>query len=172
MDIEPDRPELVVMRLAQLHFRHPIKNFARIEIAKNPALEFEQKRRMNRVSEIEQNVRPGQPIAQFALGTFRCNACAARSCSSACRILIKQTIAPGQSMRAELSLEIAMHAASADAVARRGQKFEPDRIQPQPAQTQHPLQRHGKIAAAFAIFRRKAASEENRHAGIIGGKSS
>ena len=81
MDIEPDRPELVVMALAHLHFRHPIKDFARIEVAKNAALEFEQKRRMNRVGEIEQNVRPGQSIAQFALAKFRCSAWLARSCS-------------------------------------------------------------------------------------------
>src|SRR5437773_3330779 len=42
--VECDRPELVVMALAEIKFRHPIKNFARIEITKNAPLEFEQKR--------------------------------------------------------------------------------------------------------------------------------
>ena len=59
-----------------------------------------------------------------------------------------------------------------DAIARRGQKFEPNRILLQPAQAEHPLERHGKITAAFAILRRKSAPKENRHAGIIGVKSS
>ncbi len=75
-------------------------------------------------------------------------------------------------MGAELSLEVSDASGIGDAVARRGQKFEPDRILLQPAQTEHPLKRHGKIAAAFAIFRRKSAPEEDCHAGIIGGKSS
>ena len=75
-------------------------------------------------------------------------------------------------MGAELSLEVSDALGISDVVARRGQKFEPDRILLQPAQTEHPLERYGKIAAAFAIFRRKSAPEEDCHAGIIGGKSS
>ena len=75
-------------------------------------------------------------------------------------------------MGAELSLEVSDALGISDVVARRGQKFEPDRILLQPAQTEHPLKRYGKIAAAFAIFRRKSAPEEDCHAGIIGGKSS
>ena len=75
-------------------------------------------------------------------------------------------------MGAELSLEVNDALGIGDAVPRRGQKFEPDRILLQPAQTEHPLKRHGKIAAAFAIFRSKSAPEEDCHAGSIGGKSS
>ncbi len=43
------------------------------------------------------------------------------------------------------------------------QQFQPDRVETEPAQAQHPLQRHGKIAAAFRIFRGKAAAEKDRH---------
>src|SRR4051794_14232847 len=48
VDIETDRPKLMMMALAHLEFRHPIKNLARIEVAKNPPLEFVQERWMNR----------------------------------------------------------------------------------------------------------------------------
>ena len=75
-------------------------------------------------------------------------------------------------MGAKLSLEVNDASRIGDAISRRGQKFEPDRILLQPAQTAHPLKRHGKIAAAFAIFRCKSAPEEDCHAGIIGGKLS
>jgi hypothetical protein len=71
-----------------------------------------------------------------------------------------------------LPLEVGNALGVGNPIARRGQKFEPNRILPQPAQAEHPLQRHGKITAAFAILSRKSAPDENRHAGIIGGKSS
>lgn len=90
----------------------------------------------------------------------------------ACRVVIKQTVASGQSMGAELSLEVSDASGIGDAVPCRGQKFEPDRILLQPAQTEHPLKGYRKIAAPFAIFRRKPAPEENCHTGSIGGKSS
>ena len=54
-----------MVRLAQLHLCHPIKDFAWIEIAKNAALELEQQGRMDRISEIEQNVRAAEAIEQF-----------------------------------------------------------------------------------------------------------
>src|ERR1700731_1411063 len=63
-DVEPNRPELVMARLPHLDLGHPIKNFARIEITKNPALELQQERRMNRIAEVEQNVRSGQAFEQ------------------------------------------------------------------------------------------------------------
>ena len=47
MNIQADRPEFVVIGLAHLQFRHPIKDFARIEITKNPALELQKQRRMD-----------------------------------------------------------------------------------------------------------------------------
>src|SRR5206468_11352878 len=51
VNVEPDRPKFVMMRLTHLQLCHPIKNFTRIEIAKNPALELKEKRRMKRVTE-------------------------------------------------------------------------------------------------------------------------
>src|SRR5438309_823408 len=54
-----------MMRLAHFHFRHPIKDLARIEVAENPTLELEEERRMQRIAEIEQDVRTGQPVEQF-----------------------------------------------------------------------------------------------------------
>src|SRR6266404_5351532 len=64
-NVQPDRPELVMMRLAHFHLRHPIKNFARIEIAKQPVFELEQEGRMNGITEIEQHVWPGETLEQF-----------------------------------------------------------------------------------------------------------
>jgi len=46
---------------------HPIKDFARVEIAKEPALKLKKKWRMNRITEIEQRVRSRQPIKQRSL---------------------------------------------------------------------------------------------------------
>jgi hypothetical protein len=68
MNVQANRPELVVIGLAHLQFRHPIKDFARIEITKNPALELQKERRMNGVTEIEQPTWSGQSIDQ---STFR-----------------------------------------------------------------------------------------------------
>ena len=64
MKVEPDGPKLVVIRLAHLQLRHPIKNFARIEVAENFSLKLQEERRMNRVTEIQQSIWPGQPIKQ------------------------------------------------------------------------------------------------------------
>src|SRR5438067_8565910 len=54
-----------MMRLAHFHFRHPIKDLARIEVAEDSALELEEERRMQRIAEIEQAVWSGQPVEQF-----------------------------------------------------------------------------------------------------------
>jgi hypothetical protein len=45
--VKPYRPKFVVRRLAQLHFGHPIKNFAGIQIAKDASLKLQKKWRMN-----------------------------------------------------------------------------------------------------------------------------
>ena len=45
--------------------------------------------------------------------------------------------------------------------------FEPDCVQLQSTQPEHPLQRHRKIAAALEIFRCKAAAEKNSHASRV-----
>ena len=49
----------------------------------------------------------------------------------------------------------------------RRQDLQPDRIELQSPQPEHPLQRHRKISAAFAILRRKPAAEEDCHASRI-----
>ena len=43
------------------------------------------------------------------------------------------------------------------------QKLEPNRIESEPSQPQHPLQRHRTVSAAFRIFCREPAAEEDRH---------
>ena len=53
------------MRLAHFHSRHPVKDLARVEVAKNPALKLEEKGRMQRVAEIQQRVRARQTLEQF-----------------------------------------------------------------------------------------------------------
>src|ERR1041385_2435549 len=52
--------------LADLHLRHPEKDFARVEIAKNPAFKLQQKRRMKRITQIEQGIWPGETIYQLS----------------------------------------------------------------------------------------------------------
>src|SRR6266481_1572381 len=105
MNIESDRPELVMVRLPHFHLRHPIKNFARVEIAKNASLKFQQQRRVNRIGEIEQDARSAETLEQLAFGNSdapqRVQVMRIR-----CRPLVKQTIPSGQSMRLQLPLEI------------------------------------------------------------------
>ena len=162
MNIEPDRPELVVMRLAQLHLRHPEKNFAWIEIAKNPPLELEKEWRMERVAQIEESIRAGEPIEQLA--TRHSHAAHSRQVVHVFRgSLMEQTIAAAKSVLAQLPLELADARCIFARVRRRGQQLEPDGIEPESAQSQHPLERYRKIAAAFRIFRREAATEEDCH---------
>jgi hypothetical protein len=66
-------------------------------------------------------------------------------------------------MRAELSLEIGNAGGIAPRIFGRRQQLQPNCILSQPAQSQHPLERDGKVAAALKIFRRKAAAEKHRH---------
>ena len=77
--------------------------------------------------------------------------------------LMEQTITAAESVLAQLSLELADARFIFARVRRRGQQFEPNGIEPEAAQSQHPLERHRKIAAAFRIFRREAATEEDCH---------
>jgi hypothetical protein len=166
MNVEPDRPKFVVIRLAQFHFGHPVKNFTRIQVAKDPSLKLQQKRRVNRVTEIQKRVWAGESIKQRSFRhsdtTYRVELMRTRRW-----FLIEQTIATSQSMRAELPLEVVNPGLIGPLVIRGRQQLEPDSIELQSPQAEHPLQRHGKISAAFAIFCGKAASEENRHASRI-----
>ena len=66
-------------------------------------------------------------------------------------------------MLAQTSLEIANARVIFLGVAAGRAQLEPDGVEPQPAQSQYPLQRDGEIAAAFRIFRRKPAAEKDRH---------
>ena len=50
-------------------------------------------------------------------------------------------------------------------LGRRWQDLEPDCIETEATQTEHPLQWYGENAAAFRIFRRKPAPEKDRHGG-------
>ncbi len=169
--IEPDRPELVVLALAQFEFRHPIENFTRIEIAENAALELEQKRRMKRVGQVQKNVRRSEPAAQLPLRQADAAKCRQIVCIAG-RILVKQAIASSEPVGAELPLEVRDASRVVGAVLRRGQKLQPDRILFQSPQAEHPLQRDGEIAPAFTIFCGKSAAEENRHAKKKEGKTS
>src|ERR1044071_4226195 len=45
----------------------------------------------------------------------------------------------------------------------RGQNLQPDGLEAEAPQPEHPLERHGKIATAFGIFCRKPAAQKNRH---------
>src|SRR6266513_2242204 len=105
MNVEADRPEFVMVRLPHLHLRHPIENFARIEIAKNASFKFQQQRRMNRIREIEQDIGSAETLEQLA---FR-NSDTVQGVQVMrvhCRLLVKQTVSSGQPMRAQLPLKI------------------------------------------------------------------
>src|SRR5204863_9279631 len=66
INVKPNRPEFVMVRLPHLHLGHPIEDFARIEIAKNAPLELQKTWRVNRVTEIEQHIWSSQPIEQIS----------------------------------------------------------------------------------------------------------
>jgi hypothetical protein len=116
------------MRLAQFHFGHPIKNFTRIEVAKNPSLKLQKKWQMNRVAEIQQRVGADESIKQRSFRhsdtTYRVELMRTR-----CGFLVQQTIATSQSMRTELPLEVVDPGLIGVRVARRRQELEPDSVQ-------------------------------------------
>ena len=66
-------------------------------------------------------------------------------------------------MRSQLPLEIPNLGLISQGIIRAWQELQPDRIELQSPQPEHPLQRNGKISAAFAILRRKPAAEEDCH---------
>src|ERR1044071_707202 len=79
------------------------------------------------------------------------------------RLLMKQAITSLEAMLAQTSLEILDPRFICPGVGRRWQEFEPNGIEAEAAQTQHPLQRHRKNTAAFGIFCRKPATKKDRH---------
>ena len=151
-----------MMGLPHLQFRHPIKNFARIEIAKNAALEFKQKRRMNRVTEIEQRVRSCESIAQLTTTHSHAAHLPEIVCIGGGR-LMQEAIT--KAVFAKTALKTFYARAIGTRIACRREQFEPDGIEFQPLQPEHPLQRNRKNAATMAIFRGETAAEKNGHGG-------
>src|SRR5437016_4663546 len=153
-------------RLTHLHLRHPVNDLAWIEIAKNPAFKLQQQRRMNGVTKIEQRVWPGQSIEQFV---FRNSDALQRiEMVRAFRFLvIEQAIASGQPMSAQLPPEVVNLALILAKIPFARHVLEPDRVEFQAAQSEHPLQRHRKVATTLEIFRRKPAAEKNSHASRV-----
>src|SRR5574338_864931 len=80
------------------------------------------------------------------------------------RILVQQAVSPRQSMHLQLPLKIPDLRLVSEDIIRAGQKLQPDCVQVQSPQPEHPLQRNGKISAPFTIFRCEAAPEEDCHA--------
>src|SRR4030095_5443343 len=136
--VKTDRPKFVVRRLAQLHFGHPIKNFTRIQIAKDASLKLQKKWRVNRVTEIQQRVWAGESIKQRSFRhsdtTYRVELMRTR-----CWCLIEQTVATSQSMRTELPLEVVDPVLIGLRIIRGRQQLEPDGIELQSTQAEHPL---------------------------------
>ena len=162
MDIQSDRPEFVVMGLAHLQLRHPIKNFAWIEVTKNPALKIQQKRRVDRIAKVEQGIRSRQSIEQFAPRHSDWTN-SIQLVHVIGRLLIKQTITSLETVLAKPSLEILNALFIFLGLRGRGQELEPNGIETKPAQSQHPLERDGKVTASFRIFRCKAAPKKDCH---------
>jgi hypothetical protein len=121
---------------------------------------------MNRICEIEKDIGSAQALEQFAFG----NSDALQRVQvmrSFFRLLVKQTIPPGQAVRPQLPLEILDFRLVSRGTVGGRQELQPDRIELQSPKTEHPLQRNGKIPTAFAILRCKAAAEEDGHASRI-----
>jgi hypothetical protein len=66
-------------------------------------------------------------------------------------------------MLAQTALKIHDASSIGSRVRGRGQQLEPDSVELQSPQPEHPLQRHGKIPAAFAIFCCETATDKNCH---------
>ena len=117
---------------------------------------------MEGVAQVKQRIRTCQTLAQFATRHSE----ATHSCQLVHvigRRLMKQTITFLEAMFPQAPLEMANARFVFARVGGRWQELEPDSVETEPAQSQHPLQRHRKIAASFRVFRRKPAAEEDRH---------
>ena len=121
---------------------------------------------MKRIAEVKKRVRSGQSPAQL-LAREAHAAYSREIMLIPGRVLVKKAIRVLQSVLAESPLENPDSRFILARVCRCGQQFEPDRIQSETPQSEHPLQRHGIIAAALGIFRRKPAAEKDSHAGRI-----
>jgi len=118
---------------------------------------------MQRIAQVEQNIRAGETIEQLA--PRHSDAAHSRQVVGILRgRLMQQTVTAAESMLAQLPLELPDSRLIFARIGGGRQQLEPDRIESEPAQSEHPLQRHGKIPAAFRIFRREATTEEDGHA--------
>src|SRR5439155_2483133 len=79
-------------------------------------------------------------------------------------ILAEQTISPAEAVHPKLPLEKTDAPFVFRLVAARRQQFQPYEIAFEPLEAEGPLQRDREVAAPFAIFRRKPAADEHRHA--------
>src|SRR6202030_1999744 len=133
-------------QLPELHLGHPKHDLARIKIAEQAALKLQKQRRMNRITEIQDRVRPGETIKQLA---FRhSNATELVQIVRTFRFLvIKQTITFRESVCAQLSLKISNLALVVLRISFARHVLEPNRVLFQSTQAKHPLERYGKIAA-------------------------
>src|SRR5262249_19446811 len=130
MHIKSDRPKLVMVRLPHFPLRQPIKNFARVEIAENASLKFQQQRRMNGVRQIEQDIRSAEALEELAFGYSdalqRVQVVRIRR-----RLLVKQTIPSRQSARPQLTLKISDPGPVRQAIVRARQALQPAPIRRQ-----------------------------------------
>jgi len=67
-------------------------------------------------------------------------------------------------MRLQLPLKIPDLGPVGQQIIRAQQELQPNRIELESPQPEHPLQRNGEVSAAFAILRREPATEEDCHA--------
>src|SRR6266436_253255 len=95
-----------MVRLPHLQLRHPIKNFAGVEVAEDSPLKLQKKWRMNRIAQIKQDIWSSQAIEQ---PPFRHPHAIDRLeiVSVTGRFLVKQTISPGKPVLAQSALETA-----------------------------------------------------------------
>ena len=70
-------------------------------------------------------------------------------------------------MHLQLPLKMSDLGLIGSCIVRSRQQLDPDRIELQSPQSEHPLQRHRKISATFTILCRKPAAEEDCHASRI-----
>ena len=78
---------------------------------------------------------------------------------------MEKTIMLSEAMFSKTTLKTFDARAIGTQIVRGRQQFEPDGIQLQPLQSEHPLERNRKGSAAVAIFCRETAAEENGHRG-------
>ena len=159
MHVQPDRPKLRVVGLAELEFIHPMADLSGVDIDVNAPLEKLHKRRTNRVAHVQQSRGSREALTKFPL---------AHSVKIKTRnILLLRGLAL---VKQHIVEPVAAHPLFKNPdtprikrrVARCWHQLHPKGIGPQPFQSQSPLERDGEIASALRILRRKSTAQENR----------